>query len=275
MSVNALMTSPAAEGLFDKAISQSGLGREPSISLDEARADGEQFLPGLDADALRDVDATRLLGPPQDILAGDLPIVDEVMPMRIADAFAAGEEADVPYLTGTTNAEFPDSVFVSLARPPDAARSLLVGNDRATFLSLYGGELGLQQHVLSDVLFTEPARYLAGLHAERAPTYRYRFSIASPAEQATIGGAPHTADAQYVFDHGVDDELADPICDYWVELREDRRPQPRRCARVADGGGRRPHRVHRAGAGGGAVGPVGVPARRRTGGHRAAVLTTP
>ena len=38
--------------------------------------------------------------------------------MRIADAFAAGEEADAPYLTGTTNAEFPDSVFVSLARPP-------------------------------------------------------------------------------------------------------------------------------------------------------------
>ncbi len=218
MAVNALMVSPAAEGLFDKAISQSGLGREHSISLDEARADGEQLLPGLDADGLRDIDATRLLGPPQDILAGDLPIVDEVMPMRIADAFAAGEEADVPYMTGTTNAEFPDSVFVSLARPPDAARALLVGTERATFLSLYGGELGLQQHVLSDVLFTEPSRYFAGLHAEKAPTYRYRFSIASPAEQATLGGAPHTAEAKYVFDHGVDGALADPICDYWVSF---------------------------------------------------------
>jgi para-nitrobenzyl esterase len=218
MSVNALMTSPAAEGLFDKAISQSGLGREPSISLDEARADGEQFLPGLDAEALRQVDPTRLLGPPQDVLAGDLPIVDEVLPMRVADAFAAGEEADVPYLTGTTSAEFPDSVFVSLARPPDAARSLLVGADRATFLSLYGGELGLQQHVLSDLIFTEPTRYLARLHATRAPTHRYRFSIATPAEQASIGGAPHTAEAKYVFDDGVDGALADPICDYWVSF---------------------------------------------------------
>lgn len=218
ISVNALMASPSADGLFDKAISQSGLGREPSISLDEARADGEQFLPGLDADALREVDANRLLGPPPDILAGDLPIVDEVMPMRIADAFAAGEEADVPYLTGTTNAEFPDSVFESLARPPDAARALLLGNDRAAFSSLYGGELGLQQHVLSDFLFTEPARYLAGRHSELAPTYRYLFSIASAAEQATIGGAPHTADLQFVFDHGVDDALADPICDYWVSF---------------------------------------------------------
>jgi len=218
MSVNALMTSPAAEGLFDKAISQSGLGRELSVSLEEARADGEQFLPGLDADALRDVDATRLLGPPQDLFAGDLPIVDEVLPMRVADAFAVGVEADVPYLTGTTNAEFPDSVFEALGRPPDAARTLLVGTDRASFLSLYGGELGLQQHVLSDVIFTEPARYLAALHSDRAPAYRYRFSIASAAEQTTLGGAPHTAEAPFVFDHGVDDELADPICEYWVSF---------------------------------------------------------
>ena len=135
MSVNALMTSPAADGLFDKAISQSGLGRERSISLDEARADGEQFLPGLDADALREIDANRLLGPPQDILAGDLPIVDEVLPMRVADAFAAGEEADVPYLTGTTNAEFPDSVFESLARPPDDG-AVLARRQRSRHLPL-------------------------------------------------------------------------------------------------------------------------------------------
>ena len=37
-------------------------------------------------------------------------------------------------------------------------------------------------------------------------------------EQASIGGAPHTAEAKYVFDDGVDGALADPICDYWVSF---------------------------------------------------------
>jgi para-nitrobenzyl esterase len=219
MSVNALMTSPAAEGLFDKAISQSGLGRERSISLDEARADGEQFLPDLDADQLRQLEATRILGPPQDVLGGELPIVDEVLPQRVADAFAAGDEADVPYLVGTTDAEFPDSFLQALGRPPDAARAVLVGGQRDAFVSVYGGELALRQHLISDAIFTEPARFLAVSHADRAPTYRYRFSITAPDRMATVGGAAHSEDGKYVFDQaGEKNRLADQICDYWVSF---------------------------------------------------------
>lgn len=219
MSVNALMISPAAEGLFDKAIVQSGLGREPSISLDEAREQGEEFLPGLDADELRDLDAGTILGPPQDVLGGDLPIVDEVMPQRVADAFAAGDEADVPYLVGTNSAEFPDWIITGFGRSPAAARNVLIGGDRAEFVASYGGEQGLVHHLLSDAIFTEPARFLARSHAGRAPTYRYRFSIASPEELASAGGAIHSAEGVYAFDFGAPEgDLADQICDYWVNF---------------------------------------------------------
>lgn len=219
MSVNALMTSPAAEGLFDKAVVQSGLGREQSISLDEAREQGEEFLPGLDADELRDLDADRILGPPQDVLGGDLPIVDEVLPQRVADAFAAGDEADVPYLVGSNSAEFPDATLTRLGRSPNAARNALIGGKRAEFVALYGGELGMVFHLVSDAIFSEPARFLATEHAARAPTYRYRFSIASPAQLAGQGGAIHSAEATYVFDFAAaDPELADEICDYWVSF---------------------------------------------------------
>ena len=68
-SVNALMASPAARGLFAKAISQSGLGREASESLDErpgrgAAADGRPAGPDEpDADELRDVPADEGDGP--------------------------------------------------------------------------------------------------------------------------------------------------------------------------------------------------------------------
>jgi len=219
MSVNALMISPAAEGLFDKAMVQSGLGRQPSISLDEAREDGEKFLPDMDADELRDLDPTRILGPPQDAVGGEVPIVDEVMPQRVADAFAAGDEADVPYLVGTNSAEFPDSFMQRLGREPEAARNFLVGKQRAAFVALYGGEREFALHVLSDAIFSEPARFLASAHAARAPTYRYRFSIATPAELGVVGGAPHSAEAKYVFDQVAEDnKLADQICDYWVNF---------------------------------------------------------
>ena len=219
MSINALMTSPAAEGLFDKAVVQSGLGREQSISLDEAREQGEEFLPGLDADELRDLDADRVIGPPQDVIGGDLPIIDEVLPQRVADAFAAGVEADVPYLVGTTSAEFPDPVLTSIGKSPVDARNELIGSKRAEFVALYGGELGLVFHLVSDAIFTEPARFLATAHAARAPTYRYRFSIASAQEQANQGGAIHSAEGTYVFDYtAADPELADEICDYWVSF---------------------------------------------------------
>ena len=219
MSINALMTSPAAEGLFDKAIVQSGLGREPSISLDEARAQGEEFLPGLDADELRDLDAEKILGPPQDVLAGDMPVVDDVLPQRVADAFAAGDEADVPYLVGSNSAEFPDGTLTRLGRSPAAGRNVLLGSDRAEFVTQYGGELGRVFHLVSDAIFTEPARFLATSHAARAPTYRYRFSIASPDELASVGGAVHSAEGAYTFDFNAPDpELADQICDYWVSF---------------------------------------------------------
>ncbi len=219
MSVNALMTSPAADGLFDQAVVQSGLGREESISMAEARDQGADFLPGMDADELRDLDAEKILGPPQDVLAGELPILDEVLPQRVADAFAAGDEAAVPYLIGTNSAEFPDPVLTSLGRSPVAARNVIMGNKRAEFLALYGGEVGVAFHLISDAIFTEPARYLARLHSARAPTYRYRFSIASPDEIAGQGGAIHSAEATFVFDFvGADADLADEISDYWASF---------------------------------------------------------
>lgn len=215
MSVNALMVSPAAEGLFDKAIVQSGLGRTPTISFDEARDDGEQFLPDLDAEELRDLDATELVGPPQDVVGGELPVLDAVLPERVDEAFAAGKEADVPYLVGTNSAEFNDSFIQLVGRNPYAVRSYLIGDRHAEFAAAYGDDRELALHVLSDAIFSEPARFLATHHAERAPTYLYRFSIATK-QQAVTGGAPHSAEAFYVFDQAGDDPNADVIADYWT-----------------------------------------------------------
>ena len=65
IAVNDLMTSPLADGLFDRAISGSGLGREESPPYAEAAAQGETLAAGLgaakaDARTLRDLDGDEV-----------------------------------------------------------------------------------------------------------------------------------------------------------------------------------------------------------------------
>jgi para-nitrobenzyl esterase len=237
-SVNALMASPAARGLFAKAISESGLGREASESLGAARADGQRLVAGLglddpDADELRDLPAAKVIGLPLDLLEGDVPIVDgAVLPAPVADVFGAGDEAPVPFLVGTTDLEVPDFLVQQTGRDPDEARAQIVGDDEAAAVAAYGGRKAFESHLISDVLFTEPARHLAELHAGDAPTYSYRFSIATPDFKRLLGGAPHASEIPYVFDDssaqrfpvvGVE-ELADTISDYWVGFARSGRP---------------------------------------------------
>ena len=67
---------------------------------------------------------------------------------------------------------------------------------------MYGDEKERDLHFLDDIVFTEPARYLAEQHADRAPTYRYRFEIAATRRARGFGGAIHGSDLPYVFGWG-------------------------------------------------------------------------
>lgn len=228
-SVNALLSSPRAAGLFDRAISESGLGREASKPFGEAQADGRRLMApfaGSDPDAadLREVPAADVMSLDTDLLKGDAPVVDDVVPMSVADTFEAGAEADVPYLVGTTDLELPDVFFTNAGADPDEIRDGIVGANRAEAVATYGGEEEFALHLMTDVIFSEPARHLAELHARRSPTYRYRFAIAAPELKEAIGGAPHASEIPYVFDTTIGQRfpldngpaLAATISDYWV-----------------------------------------------------------
>lgn len=226
-SVNALMTSPRAKGLFDKAIVQSGLGREPALPMREVASRTARAFPASSAAELRELDASDLLAPDLDIFAGEVPVVDEVMPRRVLDAFEAGESADVPYLVGTTDLEFPDAWFHAFGRSPEALREGLLADDGDELLAAYGSQEEIDLHALSDATFTEPARALADAHSDRAPTYRYLFSATTPQLKRQVGGAAHTAETPFVFDlaQGREfEELADQVCDYWVSFAYDGDP---------------------------------------------------
>ncbi len=214
MAVQKLMTSPNARGLFHKAIVQSGAGRENVLLLDKpnarglpsAASDGEAFLKSLgvtagDAAALRAIPADVILGKGDpNTFSGGGPIIDgKILPMPVAEAFRQGKEAKVPYLVGYNGAEFP-------SKPEDVDGSLtrILGlklADLPQVANTYPDKETMAAQIVGDIVFGEPARYLAGLHAANSQSaYLYRFDVVSTSVRGRLKGTSHAQERQYVFD---------------------------------------------------------------------------
>ncbi|MEI4507351.1 carboxylesterase family protein [Sphingopyxis sp. CCNWLW253] len=204
-AVNALMTSPAARGLFVRGIVQSGLGRETVLSLAEAESAGDAFAANVGArdataDTLRGLSAEAILkgGDPQ-IFTGGGPMVDGTILTRAPiDSFRRGEQARIPYVIGWNSLEFPvPAAALSSANPLSSAipTGLLARAEPA-----YPDKDSYSLNFLSDMLFVEPAIALARLHARQGnPTFVYQFSIVPKAAQSMLKGAVHASDREYVF----------------------------------------------------------------------------
>lgn len=244
-AVNLLMISPAARGLFHRAISQSGIGRGPEFYVDRAGSKGQPSAESLGLEFVRSLgmtseSATALRQIPVDriLSAGDPPLpfpwtadggptVDgKLVPDAINKVFERGGEAPVPYIVGSNALEFPPGTL-SKPEPPGGDDVLeLLKHQKITVISAYDTPESFEVNLLSDVLFTEPARLLARLHSQHgAPTYLYRFSVLSDAARKDFSAAPHAADRQYVFKTlsasswptgPMDAHAADLISAYWV-----------------------------------------------------------
>lgn len=220
MSVNALMSAPSAAGLFDRAIAESAPGDSAARTIADVRRQGARDFPGLTADELRALPASTFLSSTFNVLFGDAPIIDSVLPETVADAFAEGREAPVPYLVGTTDGEFSDADFRGSGSDPATIRAQLGGADHRSIVAAYGRQ-DFQEFALDDLIFHAPAVSLALEHAKRAPTFRYRFG-------ADPGGSTHGAEVPYVF--GMDERpgrqaLATAVGDYWVAFAKAGSPQ--------------------------------------------------
>ncbi len=237
--VTRLMISPHAQGLFHRAVVQSGLGRDVGTPLDRPRRDGgpsmqergQRFtarigLEAATAEQLRDSPAGTLLAPAPGFYAGDLLVRDDhLVSEDVEAAFAAGREAAVPLIIGANSAEFGGMKPADLS-PYGALDDPMTSEEKAAFLAAYGGQNGYDARVLSDLVFTEPARHLAQLHgANGHPTYLYRFGIVPASNLEPGGGATHASERPYVFDnlHTVgrpigerDERAARAMADYWT-----------------------------------------------------------
>jgi para-nitrobenzyl esterase len=204
IAVNDLMVSPAAQGLFIRAIVESGAGREPAPKLTEAEKAGVAFAdkvgrPGATAADLRALTVDQILkaGDP-DIFAGGGAMLDgRILTVSPTEGFTKGLEARVPYIVGSNSLEFPvagpalDQWFTRLRMTPA---------QRTKVAAAYTSPEAFALNIVSDVAFTEPALLMARLHAGHGqPTWLYRFSVLSSTAPAALKGAPHASERQYVF----------------------------------------------------------------------------
>jgi para-nitrobenzyl esterase len=220
-SVNTLMVTPLARGLFHKAIVQSGGGRAGGImtprSLKEAEAVGLAFgalagAPGEDAAALAALrklpakDVVRgldmmTMGAQRDTYAG--PMIDgTIVAEEPETAFRAGQQARVPYVIGANDREFgfmplpPAAVDGMLARFGAARDAVVAAYDPAKTGDM--GEVGIG--IMSDGAMVEPARLMARLAAAAGqPTWQYRFSYVATSLRKDAKGALHATEIPFVF----------------------------------------------------------------------------
>lgn len=232
-SVTEIMATPLSQGLFHKAILQSGASTynanglttaiEGRMTMHEA---GLAFMQGLaapDASAsdLRAIAANDLIARARNTpeLGGyRLPTVDGVViPTLIGQAIGSGQIHNVPILAGY-NADEATLFYDSIQRPTVVVPTFPEGHDArlaymeevygpedaATLIAAYGladpeTRLAGEEDMLGDDLFGVHMRYLAKSNiAQGQPAYLYHFTRVPPSPRQTLG-AFHASEIFFVF----------------------------------------------------------------------------
>jgi para-nitrobenzyl esterase len=207
ISVNYLMVSPDARGLFHKAISQSGFGRIEPRPLTASEQQGQAFFDNLNIRGDTPATVAAMRAVPFDQTRGGLGLGaagvirdGKTVNTSAVQAFTEGKQARVPYILGGNSNEA--SLF-----PTDdpAARLAALTQNRAAMLAAYdpqgrGDAARIVNLIVTDQQITEGDRVLARGHVRLGlPTYAYYFSYLPPAQRATSLGLAHGAEIGYVF----------------------------------------------------------------------------
>lgn len=259
-SVHALMNSPLAKGLFQKAIVESGGGRngfggsphlhEAANGKPSAESAGVAFakskgIDGDDAAALKKlrelpaeaiVDGLNMASMRQAANTYSGPMIDgKIVVEESQTAYAAGTQAHIPFIVGANSMEIgfgaaanADELFAQFGEKAAAARAAYDPQGNTDFTSL-------RAMVASDKMMMEPARFVArSLSRSGQPTWEYRFSYVAASMRSTWKGAPHATEIPYVFDtvrtkYGKeltdqDEKAAQTIHEYWLQFAKTGNP---------------------------------------------------
>jgi para-nitrobenzyl esterase len=257
VSVHSLLTIPSAKGLFQKAIIESGGGRDGVLTgrpINKENADSyypvsaetiginfakRYLIEGTDATALAKlrsltvaqiVDGGQESAGPGGPVTYSGPILDGNLVVRTAEtAYKEGKQLKVPIIIGSNSAEVPAG-FVN-ANSKENLLSLF-GNMKNDAASVYDTTdfPRMLSMVNTDKVWAEPARFTGkSFVAKGVPAYIYLFSYVSPSMQQMMRyGASHASEIPYVFNNligrnGVtvppmDYEVAKMMNSYWTNF---------------------------------------------------------
>jgi len=176
MSTLALLATPAAKGLYQKAIVESGAGWFAPKTLALKEAEGVKALEkagvtATTAEALRALPADKLVAVNDDFQ----PFVDgKLMTETATQALADGHFADVPLIIGSNSGE--DSLM-----GPRPASPQVVARIPAAARAIYKEEAAAGDDVLARAIFTDrimgaPARWVAAKASGGKPAWLYYFT---------------------------------------------------------------------------------------------------
>ena len=234
VSIHTLLTIPSARGLFQKAISHSGGGRDGvltgrPISKENAspyypvsaETIGKNFahkhgIEGTDAAALAKLRALKVeeivdggqesdgQGGPR-IYSG--PILDGKFVVETAEsAYKAGKQARVPLMIGNNSAEI-GGPFVNASKSKEELFSLfgkLADEAKAAYDPDGNKEFAeVQTRFNTDKVWAEPARFTASMFAAKGyPAYIFLFSyVPAGMKERMRFGPGHGTDISYAFDN--------------------------------------------------------------------------
>ena len=239
VSVQALMASPLARGLFDKAIIQSGGGLS-AMAVSQgplALAAGDAWAASVGAPAAATAADLRAL-PANKIAAARFiafPAIDgHVLERNPAVTFAQGGQARMPLLIGANSWE------ASLAVLDDAYAKVLLGPAYDGLLKSYR-DTGLdaraaREQLRTDLYFVQPARHIAALHVRDNPTWLYHFEMVPASLRGKQPGAAHAGEVPYLFGQpagmlttwdAADTAVSNDMMGRWASFAATGNPNPR------------------------------------------------
>lgn len=202
-SVNYLMASPLARGLFDKAIAESGGSGSNLQSLAAAEAAGKAWG---DKKGATDLAALRAL-PVETVWDGPVtntatqPIDGKLVVMNLDKAFDSGAVAKVPYMAGANSRE--ESLLRWL---PDYQLRWLksLGDKGPPLLAMYRAEEPDEKRAAAkawgESFGAVPARAkVRAMAAGGGKAFLYRYGYVPDAARGSVSGAGHDAEMEMVF----------------------------------------------------------------------------
>lgn len=202
-----LLTNPATEGLFAKAIVESGGGWQRTLTRSQKEQEGVAALRSIGltgemtAEQLRKLTAEQLN---EAIKVAPLlnfgPFVDgRLVQATPADVFAQGKAHDVPLMIGWNSHEA--SLLEASGAPPAAILKTFKPEQLQRLRAIYAptsDDSALASAIFGDHSFGAPARWIAARMQAGSPAWLYHFDYTLEIRRGSPG-ANHAAEIPYVF----------------------------------------------------------------------------